>query len=338
MAGVFEVFFRSNETMKKIAGTFWGNLEKSEQALDALIPRMMVFVRRSTCVSCCDGLISVDDYDLPAGISPALRATYVTDTSSGPLAIEVPFADKQVLWKMILHSHGREFAEGYIWAKYSESPRDHFWQKLVATVISPFVKAAALVTTKHFLIDQSLVYLFTCIASLPDPSLVWNILAEKEWAMDALPERWTEMEKRLESWLYVSNCPTSAKVDGVLKLPGSPECPLPVVRYYPPNERNRLALLYIGERAAEQSRRRLRAEEIEDEKGRDEAEEAEDTAEVALWDGVPEKIRLIAAHLGLLSWNEDFEKRSHARARRDHARAAEAWDQQHRKRKVPHTI
>ena len=246
LSPVVVTFFENPSTMKHIAASFWGSPEKIEQAIDALCVQGALFHRVHGSICCCEGLLRLPD-SLAMHEGERAYAAYAKDAARVPFYADIPFSVKAQLWNMILEANGRETGEGIAWARFARSPRDPFWQKVVARYITPFIKLGALTSTGHALIDRTLSTICTFMGHIPAPKKkqLWEILSIPAWTAESLPPGWQQWEDALGSYVYVCKDEGGVSVDGCVKVPFKNKKTVFRAYCYPPNERNRIALVFL---------------------------------------------------------------------------------------------
>ncbi len=244
--------FQTARITRSIGRAYWGSPVQATLTLEALLEDETLVERGENRILLCDGLVAFHNSDLR---TESLQTQEAVDNEMqhAPFKVRVPFHTKFALWKTILEANGREFAEGFVWARFIDNPKNTFWQKIVAQYVNFFVKHDALVSTGHQLIDRSLSLICTYIDALPEERKkeAWSILAQQAWTMERLPEGWVEIEERLDTFLYVCKDSGSVVLDGCVKVPVLNKVGAYHTRCYPPNERNRIALFFLLTKARE---------------------------------------------------------------------------------------
>ena len=319
MSTFVRLFFQEPKTLQAIALKLLEHKKEAAAALTALINRKIRFERGVRCVTCADGLLSLHSTDV-IDLAPQHFDAFALEAEHLPFEVDVAFDMKKELWSAILAVNGREFAEGLVWKVYLDSPRNPFWQKVLVQCISFFLKHNSLVCTGHFLIDRSLSVVCKAIDALEDTQkkAVWAHLAQRAWEMKELPAAWEEMEERMSSSVYVCKDSSAATVDGIIKLPVTAKVASYVYRCYPPNERNRVALLFLFKFARTVSVKVTSVAGESTPAGEDdEGDQKRDTLERKLWYTLPTTLNQLGILLNLRPTDEAYSKRNDSRVRRE---------------------
>ncbi len=147
----------------------------------------------------------------------------------------------------IIAAAGPESASDFTWRQYLRNPADLYWQKILARHVGPQIKERALLSTGHPLIDHSLGLILSLVNALSKEArtAIWAILGQEVWTFDTLPPQWAEVQKQMRSACeQIEDENSEPSAPGALRTWNHATRKW-VYYYYPPNERNRVALVYL---------------------------------------------------------------------------------------------